>query len=87
MATLFINRSDSRCGDCRRPADLSAKAHDEVIGYVPGPGCGATFTSVSSDYSGMGIEDAAKAARPDLPFLPFGETETPPSEPDFMDDL
>lgn len=63
---LIINRTDSKCGACGRGADPYAKSHDKVIGYKPGPGCGATWTHVTSSYRGGGIEEATLEMRPDL---------------------
>lgn len=68
MATLYINPSSSRCGKCNRNADPK-ETHHEMLGMV-GTGCGAEFTSVSSDYSDFeGLYDRVRAMRPDLEFV------------------
>ena len=69
MAILFINRTDSECGNCRKGADPYEKAHDSVLGWGPTmPGCGETFTAVGSHYRGEGMEEAVRRMRPDLPW-------------------
>jgi hypothetical protein len=68
MATLFINRNDSRCGACNRNADPFESAHLNETMY--GEGCGATYDAVSSDYSGVpGLYERIREMRPDLPFV------------------
>ena len=67
MTTLFINISDSRCGNCGKDADPYAEAHDRKLGWNPGEGCGAVFTHLSSDY--VGFEDRVRKMRPDLIFV------------------
>ena len=69
MTTLYINRSDSRCGKCNRNADPIEKAHR--MSRMEGEGCGARFTSVSSHYYGDEIKRATRAMRPDLPWVDF----------------
>lgn len=68
-ATLYINLFSSRCGACGNGVDPEAQTHEMVLGAwgVPGPGCGARFTEVSSDYAGTA--DRVKQMRPDLPFV------------------
>lgn len=64
---LVINRSDSRCGKCGRPAYPQQQAHLDEAGYGPrGKGCGVRWRYVTSDYVGTGIEEATRAMRPDL---------------------
>jgi len=51
MADIYINRSDSRCGDCGAAADMYEKGHYTVIGWdEPTKGCGAIWDGVRSDY-------------------------------------
>ena len=67
MNILFINRNDSVCGACGRPADPYELAHGQKLGYNPGPGCGMWFTHVSSHY--LGTEELIKEMRPDLVWI------------------
>ena len=80
MTVLFINRSDSRCGKCDRNADPVEKYHR--MGRMVGEGCGVRFTSLSSHYSGDGIERAARAMRPDLPWVDFDAIATREADPE-----
>lgn len=52
MAQLIINRSESRCGNCGKPAFMEETGHNTIAGYKENgqPGCGETWDSVSSDY-------------------------------------
>lgn len=68
MTTLYINRSDSRCGACNKNADPHENAH--VMERMEGEGCGAAFDSVSSHY--FGIQEAVVAMRPDLTWVGVG---------------
>lgn len=67
---LYINLSNSRCGNCNGGALTSQIVHDTEYGYskiFPRPGCGAKFTHVSSDYlDHNGLYDSIMASRPDL---------------------
>lgn len=70
---LVINRSDSRCGECGKPCDPHAKAHDVLLGWGPtngDPGCGAEWDRVGSDYAGPDMEAAVRRMRPDLTWDP-----------------
>ena len=80
MTVLYINRSDSRCGKCDRNADPVEKYHR--MGRMVGEGCGVRFTSLSSHYSGDGIERAARAMRPDLPWIDFDAIAVSPPAPE-----
>lgn len=64
MEILFINRFDSYCGSCKKGADPDEKKHDTILGWAESypPGCGVTWTHVSTDYVGV---DPART-RPDL---------------------
>ena len=64
---LFINFSDSRCGSCKRNADPGEGAH--TMATMKGEGCGATFTAVSTNYTGSRMEARVREMRPDLPFI------------------
>lgn len=68
LATLIINRTDSRCGNCGKPVLMQASRHRDVSGWTPKPGggCGARFVDTASDYPIIG-PDELRAARPDLP--------------------
>ncbi len=70
--TLFINRSNSRCGACNKNADPYENAHDNVT--MNGEGCGAKYVGVASDY--FGIAKRVQEMRPDLPWV--GMSDTPP---------
>lgn len=71
-ATLYINKSDSRCGACDKGADPYELTHDTLLGWAAVndrmKGCGATFTAVSSDYFHI-TGDELSAMRPDLPVV------------------
>lgn len=82
MTTLYINRSDSRCGKCGRNADPIEKAHR--MGRMIGEGCGAKYTSVSSHYYGEDIKRVTCAMRPDLPWIDLGTTPEPDAEDDTL---
>lgn len=69
-ATLYINKSDSRCGACGKSADPYEESHISGDWYNDKRlmGCGVIFTSVASDYTHIGPEDIS-AMRPDLPWV------------------
>ena len=76
-ATLYINKSESRCGACGLGCSPYEVTHHTLMGYGAWDddmaGCEARFTAVSSDYVGFpGLEDAIQQMRPDLPFLGLG---------------
>lgn len=71
-AVLVINRSDSRCGYCGKPAFPDQLVHDDRAGWsgvIRGGGCGVRWTHVGSDYRGGGIEEATQRMRPDLEWI------------------
>lgn len=74
MTTLFINRSDSRCGECGKNADPNESSHAMLV--MRGEGCGAVFDAVSTHYWDFeGLYASVRAMRPDLPFIdPMGVT-------------
>jgi hypothetical protein len=67
---LYINRTSSRCGACKRSAMPEETTHTVPSGYTLRDGCGATYTHISSDYtlSAQQIESIMRM-RPDLPFI------------------
>lgn len=67
MATLVINRSESKCAGCGLAAVWAEERHVTVPGYGSRKvGCGQFFTKLSTDYVGM--EDLVRLCRPDLPW-------------------
>ena len=74
MATLYINKSESRCGNCDKGCDPYEESHITLLGWSAVndnmKGCGATYDSVSSDYAGMpDLVKAIKEMRPDLLYI------------------
>ncbi len=74
MTTLYINKSESRCGACNKGCDPYEESHITLLGWFATndkmKGCGAEFDSVSSDYVGFpGLAEAIKEMRPDLPYI------------------
>jgi hypothetical protein len=74
MTTLYINKSESRCGNCGHGADPYEESHITLVGWAAVndrmQGCGETYTDVSTDYVNFpGLTDAIKEMRPDLPFI------------------
>lgn len=73
MSTLYINRSESRCGACNKGCDPYEESHITLVGWFAVSdkmlGCGAVFDSVSSDYRWTEIEKDFKQMRPDLPWI------------------
>lgn len=72
--TLFINPSNSKCGNCNKGATWREATHDTVLGYFPkgydpGPGCGVRWVYVSTEYTGYAAVEAAKDCRPDLEWI------------------
>jgi len=73
-ATLIINITDSRCGNCGEATLLRDSQgepithHADVSGYSPerGGGCGARFVDTRSEYGAI-TPDVLRRARPDLP--------------------
>lgn len=66
-AELKIGNWYSKCGHCRGNADPN-ETHHVMQRMHPNVGCGARFTSVSSDY---GDKEAVLRMRPDLPYVGF----------------
>lgn len=70
--TLVINRTETRCGACRKNADRFEDKHETVLdpfGFPKfRPGCGQRFVFVDTDYwSGDGSwERHVQEERPDL---------------------
>lgn len=74
MVTLYINKSESRCGGCNRGADPYEESHITLLGWAAVndkmKGCGAEFTDLSTDYVNFpGLLEAIRDMRPDLPFI------------------
>jgi len=73
-ATLIINITDSRCGNCGEATLLRDRQgepithHADVSGYSPvrGGGCGARFIDTRSECSAITPDDL-RSVRPDLP--------------------
>jgi hypothetical protein len=73
MAVLIINRSDSRCSECGKAADLREKNHDTELGWgEQRKGCGAGFEATATEYDGLSIQQAIVELRQDLPFIGVG---------------
>lgn len=73
MVTLYINKSESRCGGCSKGCDPHELSHETLLGWFATndkmKGCGAEYTDVSSDYINFpGLAEAIKEMRPDLPY-------------------
>lgn len=65
---LFIDLSRSSCGACGEETLPDGATHAQVAGYGGGgPGCGATWTHLSTHYRGTDSE--VRSMRPDLPWL------------------
>lgn len=74
MTTLYINKSESRCGACNGGADPHEESHITLLGWRARndkmQGCGVTYTAVSSDYFNFpGLVEQIKEMRPDLPYI------------------
>lgn len=69
--TLYINRFDSRCGNCGKGAVPDQVVHDVAYGYKQSEGCGVTFKCVSSNYAGM--RALTELRRPDLEWKGWDE--------------
>ncbi len=87
MATLYINKSESRCGACNKGADPYEESHLTIMGWSAindkMRGCGAIFDAVDSDYNFLGdLVEAIQEMRPDLPWL--GEMRDPFTAPELL---
>jgi len=76
MATLYINKSESRCGACGKGADPYEESHITLLGWFAVndkmKGCGATFDAVASDYFDFpGLKESIQKMRPDLPWVGY----------------
>lgn len=68
---LVVNRSDSRCGACGKGANPNDTKHTRILSWGDkGAGCDVTWTHVTSDYAGGGIEEAIQADWPHLVWFP-----------------
>ena len=74
IVAIVIGRSNSWCSACKRSALPDLKTHDVNVscGYDGRYGCGATFTHVTTDCTGAGIELTTADMRKDLPWIDFG---------------
>lgn len=80
--TLYVNRMDSKCGNCGRGADPHAECHDEVLCYAPikPEGCHVRWRYVSTHYSDEGgLHQRISEMRPDLIPLGLAAQATPSS--------
>ena len=72
-AILYIDTWSSTCGACGKGCDPHELTHKTIFQYAPnpGPGCGAKYTALSTNYTGLGedFERTIRCMRPDLPFL------------------
>jgi hypothetical protein len=69
---LFVNLSDSRCGNCGRGADPYEKSHTTLLGYgvkAGETGCGIEWQYIASDYVGCHADEWAARERPDLEWV------------------
>ena len=72
-ATLVINRSDSRCGNCGKAALPNEFYHETVPGWnEPTVGCRFDFTTTGTEYTGTEQREAVIRLRPDLTFTGVG---------------
>ncbi len=75
--TLFINTWSSTCGNCGEGADPEERTHITCLGYgEQPPGCGVEWKYVSTNYSGLNMENRLKRMRPDLKYKDFFEVIT-----------
>jgi len=65
--TLYVNKSESRCGNCNKSCSPYELQHDQV--YGPGEGCGIVWKYIDSDYMGLRINAWAAKMRPDLIYV------------------
>ncbi len=67
-ATIVVGTWSSHCSECGKSAMPDQTVHDKVYGYTPGPGCGAAFTHIATNYimPGNNFAEWAAAHRPDL---------------------
>lgn len=67
--TLFINKSDSFCGECGLPANPRELTHEKAW-WDGAKGCGIRWTKVSSEYIGLsGLKERVQQMRPDLEWV------------------
>lgn len=69
MATLIVNDSASRCGNCGKGADPIEARHATVLDYQPGIGCGVRFTEIGTE--NPTLVEGVRNMRPDLVFIGF----------------
>jgi hypothetical protein len=74
IVALIIGRSMSRCSACGGnaiPGYGDDIAHVMVSGYSSAPGCGATWTHVTTDGAGDSIERLSREMAPHLPWIDY----------------
>jgi len=73
MNILRIGHWNSKCNSCGRDCDPHEKEHKTNLGYNAEiraePGCGVTYTHVTSDYIDDLSVNTVKKMRPDLTFI------------------
>lgn len=69
MATLIVNESVSRCGNCGKGADPIEQRHASVLDFTPGIGCGVRFTEIGTE--NVSLIEGVRNMRPDLVFIGF----------------
>jgi hypothetical protein len=77
-ATLIVSRSYSKCSACGNEVLPDEVAHYVTSGWQGRkPGCGATFTAITSDNTRLDDLHRAMLAsmRPDLPIVEYGSWE------------
>lgn len=76
IVALIVGRSSSRCSDCGGsaiPSHGDDHAHVMTSGWDQKPGCGATWTHITTDCAGDGIEANVRALAPHLPWIDYGD--------------
>jgi hypothetical protein len=64
IAILVVNRWSSNCSTCGGNADPTESQH-EMLRMHGGPGCGARFVAITSEY--LDMAQTLTEMRPDLP--------------------
>ena len=84
-ATIIVSSSTSKCSHCGRGTLVRGQAaHETISGHGDShgqPGCGATFTAITTDQLGFTdgpIDAVLSAMRPDLPIVPYSQRNAPP---------
>lgn len=84
-ATIIVSSYTSKCSHCGRGTLVRGQtAHETISGHGDShgqPGCGATFTAITTDQLGFTngpIDAVLSAMRPDLPIVPYSQRNAPP---------